>query len=80
MIIEKTYTGFRCEIELTDNNDIKNKIENSPYLKKTFQGNKITRYIAEYEGYAIDIRLLTQKMVLLCKNDAVIKHFVSTLF
>ena len=78
MTITKSKNTFRGETPAKNINIIRKNIENSPYLKHKYKGNRVIRYIVEYHGYSIDVRTMSEKIVMLCSNGAVIEEFFRT--
>lgn len=75
----KNNNRYKEEIALESTEEIKTKIEACQYLKQQFHGNRVSRYIIEYKGYPIDLRLMSEKLVAFCASHSLLQEFLEIL-
>ena len=56
-------TRHKIEMQYENTDNIKSKIESCQYLKQQFHGNRVSRYLIDYKGYPIEIRVMPAKAI-----------------
>jgi len=75
MTISKANRNFRGEI-FTDNPKLYTRIiEESGFVKQTFRGNVVIRYILDYGGKPLDVRILSNRIVILSPSERAVREF-----
>lgn len=69
-------TRHKIEMQYENTDNIKSKIEACQYLKQQFHGNRVSRYLIDYKGYPIEIRVMPEKIAGFCTSNSLLQEFL----